>query len=152
MTDQSHDVTMSPASGLFEAEHSGEIVAASFAGTADDRLKEVLTSLVRHVHAFVKDVGLTVDEWAAGIRFLTETGKKCDDTRQEFILLSDVLGVSMLVETLNNPANGELTESTVEGPFHMVDSPPRARGDTIEEAAEGGDPCLVTGRSRTPTA
>ncbi|KUN09601.1 6-chlorohydroxyquinol-1,2-dioxygenase [Streptomyces yokosukanensis] len=133
-------------SGLFEAERSAEIVAASFADATDERLKEILTSLVRHAHDFVKDVGLTVEEWAAGVRFLTETGQKCDDTRQEFILLSDVLGVSMLVETVNHPSEEQFTESTVEGPFHLVDSPPRALGDSIDEAGRGGEPCLVTGR------
>ncbi|MGW4567752.1 dioxygenase family protein [Streptomyces sp. NPDC004561] len=143
MTEQ-HSRT-SPLSGRFEAERSAEIVAASFAGADDDRLREVLGSLVRHVHAFVEDVGLTGEEWAAGIRFLTETGHRCDAGRQEFILLSDVLGVSMLVETLNNPADGQFTESTVEGPFHQVDSPPRALGDSVDEAGRG-EPCLVTGR------
>ncbi|MGW2646245.1 dioxygenase family protein [Streptomyces sp. NPDC001393] len=146
MTEHPEDPGTAPLSGLFEAERSAEIVAASFADTSDERLREILTSLVRHTHAFVKDVGLTGEEWAAGIRFLTRTGQKCDDTRQEFILLSDVLGVSMLVETLNNPADGQFTESTVEGPFHLVDSPRRALGDTIDEAGQGGEPCLVTGR------
>lgn len=135
-----------PVSALFDADRSAEIVAASFGGATDERLKEILTSLVRHTHAFVKDVGLTADEWAAGLRFLTETGHKCDDTRQEFILLSDVLGVSMLVDAVNNPSDGRCTESTVEGPFHLVDSPPRALGDSIDETGEGGEPCLVTGR------
>ncbi|MBX6357706.1 MAG: 6-chlorohydroxyquinol-1,2-dioxygenase [Micromonosporaceae bacterium] len=129
----------------FDAQRSAQIVADSFSGTPDERLREILTSLVRHVHAFVKDVGLTVEEWEQGIRFLTETGQKCTDTRQEFILLSDVLGVSMLVETLANPAGGGLTESTVEGPFHVVASPPRRLGDTIDERGSG-EPCLVTGR------
>jgi hydroxyquinol 1,2-dioxygenase len=131
----------------FDEEHSAQIVAASFAGMADERLREILTSLVHHAHAFVKDVGLTVDEWAAGIRFLTETGQKCSDTRQEFILLSDVLGLSMLVETLTNRAEGGLTESTVEGPFHVVASPARQLGDAIDIDERGsGEPCLVTGR------
>jgi hydroxyquinol 1,2-dioxygenase len=129
----------------FEEERSAEIVAASFAEGTDPRLRQVLTSLVEHVHAFVKDVDLTIDEWAAGIRFLTETGRTCSGTRQEFILLSDVLGVSMLVETLNNRAEGGLTESTVEGPFHVAASPVRALGDTIDEVGLG-EPCLVTGR------
>lgn len=130
-------------SGIFETEQSAEIVAASFAGAPDERLREILASLVRHAHAFVKDTGLTAGEWAAGIRFLTETGQKCDAARQEFVLLSDVLGVSTLVESLNNPADGECTEATVEGPFHLVDSPERELGDSI---GEGGEPCLVTGR------
>ncbi|MER5949817.1 dioxygenase [Streptomyces sp. NPDC001904] len=131
---------------LFTAERSAEAVADSFAGAPDPRLREILGSLVHHLHAFAKDVDLTVDEWAAGIRFLTETGHTCDDTRQEFIMLSDVLGLSMLVETLARPSDGRFTESTVEGPFHLVDSPPRALGDTIDEAAAGGEACLVTGR------
>jgi hydroxyquinol 1,2-dioxygenase len=129
---------------MFDEEHSADAVAASFAGTPDPRLREILTSLVRHAHAFVKDVGLTGEEWAAGIRFLTETGQHCDATRQEFILLSDVLGVSMLVETLNNRSVGGSTESTVEGPFHLVASPPRALGESIAVVADG-EPCLVTG-------
>ncbi|WBO61998.1 dioxygenase [Streptomyces camelliae] len=146
MTEDIQEAGTAPSSGRFEAERSAEIVAASLAGTTDERLREILTSLVRHTHEFVKEVGLTVEEWAAGIRFLTETGQKCDDTRQEFILLSDVLGVSMLVDAVNHPADGPVTESTVEGPFHMVDSPPRALGDTIDEAGLSGEPCLVTGR------
>ncbi|WP_233517591.1 dioxygenase family protein [Geodermatophilus marinus] len=129
----------------FEEERSAEIVAASFARTADPRLREVLTALVGHLHAFVKDVGLTPEEWARGIRFLTETGQTCDDTRQEFILLSDVLGVSMLVDALAHPAGDGVTESTVEGPFHLVASPAREPGDSIVEAGDG-EPCLVTGR------
>ena len=102
-------------------------------------------SLVRHLHDFVKDVELTEDEWDKGIEFLTRTGQKCTDVRQEFILLSDVLGVSMLVETINHRALGHATEQTVLGPFHMVESPPRELGDTIA-LDDGGEPCLVTGR------
>ncbi|CCH31964.1 intradiol ring-cleavage dioxygenase [Actinosynnema sp. NPDC047251] len=133
-----------PASELFGEERSAEVVAASFAGTPDPRLRHVLTSLVRHLHDFVKDVELTGEEWAAAIGFLTRTGQTCTDTRQEFILLSDVLGVSMLVETINNRAVDGLTESTVEGPFHVVASPRRELGATIAEDGLG-TPCLVTG-------
>ncbi|QXJ20964.1 intradiol ring-cleavage dioxygenase [Actinomadura graeca] len=140
--------TAAPA-GLFSEERSAEVVAASFAATPDPRLRRVLTSLVRHLHDFVKDVGLTEREWAEAIGFLTETGKTCTDTRQEFILLSDVLGASMLVETINNRAGGELTESTVEGPFHMVASPPRELGADIAEDGKG-TPCLVTGSVTGP--
>src|SRR3954464_11335861 len=86
---------------LFTEERSAEVVAASFAGTPDPRLRQVMTSLVRHLHDFVKDVELPEEEWAAAIAFLTATGQMCDDVRQEFVLLSDVLGVSMLVETMN---------------------------------------------------
>ncbi|TDD80353.1 dioxygenase [Actinomadura rubrisoli] len=138
-----------PPSELFSEERSAEVVAAAFAATPDPRLRRVLTSLVRHLHDFVKDVELTEREWAAAIDFLTETGKTCTGTRQEFILLSDVLGASMLVETINNRAGGGLTESTVEGPFHMVASPPRELGADIAEDGKG-TPCLVTGTVAGP--
>lgn len=131
---------------MFEETRSAEIVAASFADTEDPRLRQVLVSLVTHLHAFVKDVRLTPEEWEAGIRFLTETGRMCDARRQEFILLSDTLGVSMLVESLANVAGGDLTEATVEGPFHLVTSPPRELGADINVAGEPGIPCVVTGR------
>ncbi len=136
-------------SELFSEERSADVVAASFAQTPDPRLREVLKSLVRHLHAFVKDVELTEAEWEAAIRFLTETGHKSDERRQEFILLSDVLGVSMLVETINHRAGGAATESTVLGPFHLVESPPRELGDNI--ALDGlGTPCLVSGQVTGP--
>ncbi|MEV0675460.1 dioxygenase [Actinosynnema sp. NPDC050436] len=138
-----------PASELFSEERSAEVVAASFAGTRDPRLHRVLTSLVRHLHDFVKDVELTDEEWAAAIGFLTATGQTCTATRQEFILLSDVLGISMLVETLNNRAGDDLTESTVEGPFHVVASPRRELGASIAEDGRG-TPCLVTGSVAGP--
>jgi protocatechuate 3,4-dioxygenase beta subunit len=134
---------------LFTEERSAEVVATSFAGAPNPRLREVLTSLVHHLHAFVKDVELTEEEWGAAITFLTRTGQMCDDVRQEFILLSDVLGVSMLVETINHRTGGASTESTVLGPFHMVESPPRELGENI--ALDGkGEPCLVTGRVTGP--
>jgi catechol 1,2-dioxygenase len=134
---------------LFTEERSAEVVAASFARTPDPRLRRVLTSMVQHLHAFVKDVELTEEEWGAAIAFLTRTGQTSDDVRQEVILLSDVLGVSMLVETINHRTGGTSTESTVLGPFHMVESPPRELGADI--ALDGkGEPCLVTGRVTGP--
>ena len=134
---------------LFSEEHSAEVVAASFEGTPDPRLKQVMTSLVRHLHAFVKDVELTEEEWGTAVDFLTRTGQACDEVRQEFILLSDVLGVSMLVETINHRTGGQSTESTVLGPFHMVASPQRELGADI--ALDGkGEPCLVTGQVTGP--
>jgi protocatechuate 3,4-dioxygenase beta subunit len=132
----------------FSEERSAEVVAASFGGTTDPRLRRIMQSLVQHLHAFVKDVELTDAEWAAAIAFLTATGQKCDAVRQEFVLLSDVLGVSMLVETINHRAGGA-TESTVLGPFHMVESPPRELGDSISLDGKG-EPCLVTGRVTGP--
>ncbi|SCX54533.1 catechol 1,2-dioxygenase [Klenkia marina] len=138
-----------PADELFSEERSAEVVAESFAGTPDPRLRQVMTSLVRHLHDFVKDVELTEAEWEAAVDFLTRTGQTCTPTRQEFILLSDVLGVSMLVETINHRTGGTATESTVLGPFHMVASPARHLGDDI--ALDGkGTPCLVSGRVAGP--
>jgi catechol 1,2-dioxygenase len=134
---------------LFSEERSAEVVAASFGGTPDPRLRQVMTSLVHHLHAFVKDVELTEEEWSSAIDFLTRTGQMSNEVRQEFILLSDVLGVSMLVETINHRTGGTSTESTVLGPFHMVESPPRELGDDI--ALDGkGTPCLVSGQVTGP--
>lgn len=130
---------------LFSEMRSAEVVVGSLGEQTDLRLRKVLTALLRHLHDFVREVELTEAEWAAGIEFLTGTGHLCDNVRQEFILLSDVLGVSMLVETINHRTEGRATEQTVLGPFHMVESPPRALGDNI--ALDGvGEPCLVTGR------
>jgi protocatechuate 3,4-dioxygenase beta subunit len=122
-----------------------EAVVASFASTPDPRLRLLLQRLVPYLHDYVRDVGLTLDEWSAVVDFLTRTGQTCDDTRQEFILLSDVLGISMLVETINGQRSG--TESTVLGPFHMTASPRRELGDSIDELG-GPVACVVTGRVR----
>jgi protocatechuate 3,4-dioxygenase beta subunit len=133
----------------FSEHDSGDIVVRSIADTTDPRLRTVLSALVQHLHAFVKEVDLTVPEWEAAIAFLTETGAMSQGLRQEYVLLSDVLGVSMLVETMNNRSDSGATESTVLGPFHMVESPQRELGADI--ALDGkGEPCLVTGRVRQP--
>jgi protocatechuate 3,4-dioxygenase beta subunit len=134
---------------LFSEERSAEVVAASFAGTPDPRLRQVMTSLVEHLHAFVKDVELTEEEWGSAIDFLTRTGQMSNEVRQEFILLSDVLGVSMLVETINHRTGGTSTESTVLGPFHMVSSPERELGEDINLDGKG-TPCLVSGQVTGP--
>jgi catechol 1,2-dioxygenase len=118
---------------------------ASLEGTADPRLRELLTGLIRHLHAFARETRLTQAEWERAIGFLTETGKMCTDTRQEFILLSDVLGLSMLVETINGDREAGATESTVLGPFHMTESPVRELGANIDLVG-GGEPCVVSGR------
>jgi len=141
----------------FTEETAADAVVDSFAKTPDPRLRELLSSLVRHLHAFVRETEPTLAEWEQAIEFLTATGQKCDDERQEFILLSDALGVSMLVETINNriagrgglggwsPQEGTVAESTVLGPFHMTESPSRALGDTIDFVYTG-TPCVVSGR------
>ncbi|GID91319.1 hydroxyquinol 1,2-dioxygenase [Amorphoplanes digitatis] len=127
----------------FTVETATAAVIESFQGAPDPRLREVLESLSRHLHDFVRDIEPTMAEWEAAIGFLTAVGRQCDDTRQEFVLLSDVLGVSMLVETLNGAEQG--TESTVLGPFHMTASPRRELGDTIDLLGTGR-PCVVSGR------
>ncbi|MET8427615.1 dioxygenase [Nocardia sp. NPDC004860] len=132
----------------FTEEASAEVTAAAFDGTPDARLREILQRLTHHVHAFVKDIGLTQSEWEQGIEFLTATGQKCDATRQEFILLSDVFGVSMLVDAITHRVPRGATESTVLGPFHMTESPRRELGENIS-AGEGGDPCLILGTVRS---
>jgi hydroxyquinol 1,2-dioxygenase len=129
----------------FTEETATDAVVASFAGTADPRLREILESLVRHLHGFVREVEPTFEEWEQAVRFLTATGQRCDDQRQEYILLSDVLGVTMLVDAINHRKASEATESTVLGPFHMVASPPRELGDAIDLVGTG-QPCVVTGR------
>jgi catechol 1,2-dioxygenase len=129
----------------FTEETAADAVVESFAPSTDPRLAEVLTSLVRHLHAFAREIELTIPEWERAIDFLTRTGHKCDDDRQEFILASDVLGLSMLVETISNRKFGVATESTVLGPFHVVESPPLELGANIDRVGTGM-PCVVTGR------
>ncbi|MGZ4396262.1 MAG: dioxygenase family protein, partial [Gaiellaceae bacterium] len=118
---------------------------ASFEGAGDPRLRELALSLTRHLHAFAAEVGLTQDEWEAGIRILTDTGHVTDERRQEFILWSDALGLSMLVDALANPLPDGATESTVLGPFYVPGSPLRAYGENLA-AEPAGHPAWVHGR------
>ena len=97
----------------------------------DPRFAQVMGSLIKHLHAFIRDVDLKPDEWMAGIQFLTAVGQACDDKRQEFILLSDTLGVSMLVDAINNRKPSGASESTVLGPFHLADAPELPMGANI---------------------
>ena len=110
----------------------------------DERFKTIMSSLIRHLHAFVREVELTEAEWLEGIRFLTATGQKCDDRRQEFILLSDTLGVSMLVDAINHRFPGGATETTVFGPFFVEGAPDRPAWADIANGAKGL-PCFVSG-------
>jgi len=125
-----------------------DAVVDSLAGTPDARLRELLSAVVRHLHAAVREVEPTMAEWEAAIDFLTATGQTCDATRQEFVLLSDVLGISALTENINHRKVAGATEATVLGPFHMTESPVRANGDTIDLVG-GREPCVVTGRVLT---
>ena len=128
-----------------------EEVLASFAN-APPRLRQIMTSLVSHMHAFAREVDLKPEEWLAGIQFLTKTGQICDDKRHEFIVLSDTLGLSMMVVSLaqaraSGNAKGalEATEATVEGPFYWPGAPDLALGADIGEGVPG-TPALYTGR------
>lgn len=124
-----------------------EVIKAYTARTASPRMKQIFSSLITHLHGFVKDVELSEPEWFAAIEFLTETGRKCDDKRQEFILLSDTLGVSMLVDAINHPKGGAGTESTVLGPFFVPGAPDMAYGADIRRRhLEAAVTALVTGR------
>jgi hydroxyquinol 1,2-dioxygenase len=120
-------------------------VIARLADTPDPRLKEIMTSLVRHLHDFAREVKLTEAEWRQGIEFLTATGQQCDDRRQEFILLSDTLGLSMLTVAMNNEKPAGCTEATVFGPFHVAGAPRYELGADVANGAPG-QPCLVRGR------
>jgi hydroxyquinol 1,2-dioxygenase len=119
-------------------------VVASFDSADDPRLTFVMQALTRHLHAFVREVRLTEAEWNAAIRFLTDTGHITDDRRQEFILLSDVLGLSMQTIAINNEANANATEATVFGPFFVDGSPEIPLGGDIAGSAPG-EPCWVEG-------
>ena len=122
-------------------------VVASYDGAESERLKQIMQSLTRHLHAFVREVRPTEDEWQAGIDFLTAVGHLTDDRRQEFILLSDVLGVSSQVVAVNNEAVGDATEATVFGPFFVEGSPEIPPGGDISSGASG-QPCWVEGTVR----
>ncbi|PBK65989.1 intradiol ring-cleavage dioxygenase [Armillaria solidipes] len=120
-------------------------VHAINANCPDERLKFIFKNLVDHLHDFVRETSITTEEWMTAIQFLTATGKMCSDIRQEFILLSDVVGVSTLVDTLNNVKPPNATETTVLGPFHTEDAKDLENGATI--ASEGkGDYMFVTGK------
>ena len=118
-------------------------------GCGDPRLKEVLGSLVRHLHAFVRETRLTESEWTRGIEFLTATGHMSGPKRQEFILLSDTLGVSMLTVAQNHAEPAGTTEATVFGPFHVPDAPRFAPGADIANGAPG-EPLFVEATVRGP--
>ncbi|MEB8340801.1 dioxygenase family protein [Streptomyces endophyticus] len=119
-------------------------VLDSLRDCADPRLQEVMRSLVSHLHSFVRDVRLTEEEWSRGIEFLTRAGHITDERRQEFILLSDVLGASMQTVAVNNQAYADATEATVFGPFFVENSPEIAAGEDISFGADG-EPCWVEG-------
>ncbi len=131
--------------GYFTEENSADVVVSRIAPSTDPRLAEVITAITRHLHAAVKEIEPTQEEWLEAIMFLTKTGHTSDDWRQEFILLSDILGVSMLVDAINNRKPSGASESTVLGPFHVPDVPELPMGANI--CLDGkGHPMLIKGR------
>lgn len=131
--------------GFFTEENSVEVVTGRNRNAKDARLQAVMEVITRKLHEAVKEIEPTQDEWFRAIRFLTRTGHMCDEWRQEFILLSDVLGVSMLVDAINNRKPSGASESTVLGPFHVADAPELPMGANICLDAKGED-MVISGR------
>ncbi|MGO4872428.1 MAG: intradiol ring-cleavage dioxygenase [Roseiarcus sp.] len=134
----------------FDADALTAAALRSVEGAKDPRAKEVLTSLIRHLHGFVREVRPTPEEWMAGIELMIETGRWSDDKRNEFILMSDTLGVSMLVDFLHYGKPEGCTESTVLGPFFVEGAPELPLGASIAKPGTPGEPCVVTGAVRDP--
>lgn len=131
----------------FTEETLTEAVIARLKDVKNPRFKQLITSAVKHLHAFARDIQLTEEEWFEGIKFLTATGQKCDDKRQEFILLSDVLGLSMMVVAMNYRTPPGATEATVLGPFFAHGAPEFEYGaDMTKNATVEGEPTWVSGR------
>lgn len=128
-------------------QHLVDEVVASFDDTPDPRLRELVQSLTRHLHAFAREVRLSEAEWKQGIDFLTAVGHLTDERRQEFILLSDTLGLSMQTIAINNEAYADATEATVFGPFFVEDAPHVELGGDIAGGA-AGEACWVEGTVR----
>ena len=136
---------MSTPKARFTEENSADVVIGQNANAKSDRIREVMASITHHLHDIVKEVEPTQEEWMTAIQYLTATGHKCDDWRQEFILLSDVLGVSMLVDAVNSRRPDGASENTVLGPFHIGGTPEYAMGTNICLDAQGQD-MVVSGR------
>jgi hydroxyquinol 1,2-dioxygenase len=129
----------------FDEKSVTQAVIERLAASDDPRFKRVMTSLITHLHDFVREVKLTEPEWLTAVQFLTEVGQTCTEKRQEFILLSDTLGVSVLVITLNHPADKGSVESTVLGPFYWQGAPELPRGSDLAEGVKG-EPAFYSGR------
>lgn len=136
-----------PAKTFREKKLTGEVLNR-IRKTPNPRLKQVMASFIRHLHAFVREVKPTQEEWMRGVQFLSETGQWCNDRRQEYILMSDTLGVSMLVDALNYSARAGATQSTVLGPFHRAQAPEYPMGASIARNPGDGQPCRVSGTVR----
>jgi hydroxyquinol 1,2-dioxygenase len=131
----------------FTEDNLTDEVVTRLKGVKNPRLKQVMTSLVKHLHAFAQDVKLTEEEWFEGIKFLTAVGQKCDDKRQEFILLSDVLGLSMMTVAINHKTDPGATEATVLGPFFAHGAKEYGYGGDLREGATmKGEDVWVSGK------
>ena len=124
-----------------------DAVVARLKKADDPRFRQIMTSAVKHLHAFAREVQLTEEEWFEGIKFLTAVGQKCDDKRQEFILLSDILGLSMMIVALNHKTVPGATEATVLGPFFAHGAKEYEYGADLREGASmKGEDVYVSGR------
>jgi hydroxyquinol 1,2-dioxygenase len=128
----------------FSEDNITQIAIERLEGVDDARFKEIMSKLIQHLHDFVRDAEITMAEWKVAIDFLTATGQKCDDKRQEFILLSDTLGVSMLVDAITNRKEPGSTESSVLGPFYRENAPFFEHGSDISGPVEG-EAALIRG-------
>ncbi|MBM3092435.1 6-chlorohydroxyquinol-1,2-dioxygenase [Ensifer sp. T173] len=145
MSGEGHVKAKAPQYPYFTEEASAEVVNARMGQEADPRLREVMGTIVKHLHAAVKEIEPTHEEWLTAIKFLTAVGQMCTDWRQEYILLSDVLGVSMLVDSINHRRPSGATENTILGPFYVPEAPRYDHGTNI--CLDGkGEPLVVTGR------
>ncbi len=130
----------------FNEKNITDAVVATFAKTPDPRYKQIMTSLVRHIHDFAREVQLTPDEWIKAIMFLTAVGQKCTAQRQEFILLSDTLGLSALVNILNSRIHDGATSSSLLGPFYLEATPHMPLGASIADSDKKGTQISLSGR------
>jgi protocatechuate 3,4-dioxygenase beta subunit len=121
----------------YTSENLTEAVLARIAPDASPRIRQVMTALITHVHDFTREVSLTPEEWEQGVAFLTELGRWCDDKRQEVILLSDILGVSMLVDAIAHRTHASVSETTVLGPFHRENPPVLQNGQQMSPGVPG---------------
>src|SRR5687768_12658129 len=131
----------------FSEETLTEAAIARLKDVQNPRFKQLMTSAIKHLHAFAREVELTEEEWFEGIKFLTAVGKKCDDKRQEFILLSDILGLSMMLVAVNHKGAPGATEPTVLGPFFAHGAKEYGYGADLRQAAsQKGEDVWVSGR------
>jgi protocatechuate 3,4-dioxygenase beta subunit len=146
MNKPEHPVAGQTAPPVYLSEgNSVEAVLSRFENCENPRLKAVMTSIIRHLHAVVKETEPSFEEWMTAILFLTKTGQMCDERRQEWILMSDTLGVSMLVDAINNRKPSGATQTTVLGPFHVDGAPEKNMGDDVNLDGKG-PPLVMSGR------